>query len=182
MKKILVAAAIAVSAFAANAAAVTWTVTNVQPSPTAAASAGWLIQLYDAGTTFNYDAAKSGTITALDSTTSYASGTIFRSQSTFGDYAALDPVNVYAVVFDAATVDNAKNFLVSSVVNKSINAAGSPLTIAFGNMASTSTSNQFRNSQWAAASSTPTPDIPEPTSAMLVLLGVAGLALKRKRA
>ena len=48
MKKLLVVAAVALAAAVSQAAAVTWTVNNIQPSPNSAAAAGWLIQLYSA--------------------------------------------------------------------------------------------------------------------------------------
>ena len=179
MKKLLIVAAVALAAVASQAASVTWTVTNIQASPDVAVGAGWLIQIYDAATVFDYDAAKAGTITALDSTTSFSSGTIFRSTSTYGNYAAKDVVDIYAVVFDAATVADAKNYIVSSDVSKTIPDSGAGITIAFGNMAGTATSNYFRNSDWVATGSAP---IPEPTSGLLMLLGMAGLALRRRRA
>ena len=177
MKKLLIAVAIGFAAAISNAAVVNWNVMNIQPSPAATSvGAGWLVQIYSADTVFSYEAAKAGTITALDSATSVASGTIFKASGSFGDYAKSAAVNTYAVVFDAATVDAAKYYIVSAEVDKNINAAGSDLTIGFGNMASTATSNTFRNSSWTAAA------VPEPTSGLLLLLGMAGLALKRKRA
>ena len=174
MKKLLIVAAVALAAVVSQAAAVTWTVNNIQSSPDTAVGAGWLVQIYAAETAFTYDAAKAGTITALDSATSVASGTIFKASNSFGDYAGGAAVNTYAVIFDAGTVDAAKNYIVSDVLNKSISAAGSPLNITFGNMASTASSNMFRNSTWTA--------VPEPTSGLLMLLGMAGLALRRRRA
>ena len=176
MKKLIIAAAIAIAAAVTQAASVSWTVNNIQASPDTSASAGWLVQIYAAGTEFTYEAAKAGTITALDSATSVASGTIFKASGSFGNYNANDPVNTFAVIFDAGTVDAAKNFIVSDVLNKSISAAGANLSIAFGNMAATTTTNMFRNSTWSAAA------VPEPTSGLLILLGMAGLALRRRRA
>ncbi len=176
MKKLIIAAAIALAAIASQAASVTWSINNIQASPANAAAAGWLVALYSSDTAFSFEAAKAGTITALDTTSAVASGTIIKSSSTFGNYSANDPVNTYAVIFDAATIADASYFVVSDTLNKSITAAGSNLTISFGNMASTATSNMFRNASWTAAS------VPEPTSGLLLLLGMAGLALKRKRA
>ena len=176
MKKLLIIAAVALAAVSARAASVTWTVLNIQSSPATEVGAGWLVQLYSADTTFSYDAAKAGTITALDSTTSVASGTIFKSSSTFGNYAANTPVNTYAVIFDAATVADAKYYIVSAELDKTVAASGANLTVGFGNMGATATTNTFRNSSWTAAA------VPEPTSGLLLLLGMAGLALKRKRA
>ena len=179
MKKLLIIAAVAISAAVSQAATVTWTVNNIQASPDTAAAAGWLLQLYSADTTFDYAAAKAGTITALDSTTSIASSTIFKASSTYGSYAANEAFSIYAVIFDAATVADAKNYIVSSTVSKSINAGGSNQTVAFGNMAGTATSNMFLGKTWTATGSAP---VPEPTSGLLMLLGMAGLALRRRRA
>ena len=174
MKKLLIIAAVALSAAASQAASVNWSLNNIQSSPDTAVGAGWLVQVYDASTAFSFDAAKEGSITALASGSSIASGTIFKASGTFGDYAAGAAVNTYAVVFDAGTVADAKNYIVSDVVNKNIAASGANLNLAFGNMASTATSNAFHASTWTA--------VPEPTSGLLLLLGMAGLALKRKRA
>ena len=64
--------------------------------------------------------------------------------------------------------DNGKMF--TSAPKSALAQATSTVTIGFANMAS-----QTQNaSNWAA--------VPEPTSGLLMLLGMAGLALKRKRA
>lgn len=74
--------------------------------------------------------------------------------------------NTYSVYFTIE--DGGKTFTSAA---KSVDAqATATANIAFGNMQS-ATQNA---SNWAA--------VPEPTSGLLMLLGVAGLALKRKRA
>ena len=179
MKKIIIAATLVFSAIASQAASVNWVVNNIQSSPDTTISAGWLVQVYSAATTFSYEAAKDGTITALDSAMGYASGTIFKANDTFGNYSAGDTVGAYLVIFDAATVGDAKNYIVSDALTKTINASGSDLNLSFGNMGGTATSNMFLNSSWTAV---PSESVPEPTSGLLLLLGVAGLALRRRRA
>ena len=78
---------------------------------------------------------------------------------------ALEAGNSYDFYF--VLEDNGKAFT-SAVVAKSAQAT-STVNIAFGNM----TSQTQNASNWAV--------VPEPTSALLLMLGVAGLALKRKR-
>lgn len=84
-------------------------------------------------------------------------------------------VNTFAVIFDTATVTADSNYFVTS-------ASGNVKTVdPSGTASSTFTiANQTTASQaagaWTAAAA------PEPTSGLLLLLGVAGLALKRKRA
>ena len=176
MKKLLVAAAIALVAIASEAASVNWSINNIQSSPNVSAAAGWLVQVFDSGTVYSFDSAKAGTISVLDSAYSIASGTIIRASGSKDGYSAGDAVNIYAVIYDAANIADAKNYIVSDVLSKSINATGSDLNASFGNMASTASTNMFRNSTYTAAA------VPEPTSGPLLLLGMAGLALKRKRA
>ena len=177
MKKLMIALAAVAMAAGAQAAAVTWSVNNIQASPDAAVNDGWIVQIFDAATTYDYEAARAGTITALSSSTAYQSGTIFKATASFGDYGPNTLVNIYAVIYDAASIDGAQNYIVSTQFSKSMPASGSPLSAAFGNMAGTTTGNLFKGQEWQSTGS-----VPEPTSAMLLLLGVAGLALRRKQA
>ena len=94
----------------------------------------------------------------------------------FGDYTAGSAQSFYAVVFDAATIGDVKNFIVSESVEKTFAANGSAQTWAFGNMGLTTSANKFANSSWQAVA------VPEPTSGLLMLVGLAGLALRRRRA
>ena len=176
MKKIMVIAVVALAAVCSKAASVNWNIANVQsPTPGTIASAGWLVEVYQASVTYSYDAAKAGTITAASSSTTFASGTIMRVGGTVTGYSANDAVELYAVVYDAATVADAQNYIVSAVpAGKKIAAGGADLSLAFGNMAATTTANMFYGQSWQS--------VPEPTSGLLLLLGMAGLALKRKRA
>ena len=174
MKKLIIAAAITLAAIVSQAAAVTWTLNNIQSSPDVTVGAGWVVQIYAAGTDYTYDAAKAGTITAINTTASVAAGTIFKASGSVGEYAGGSSVSIFAVIYDADTIAGAKNYIVSADLTKSVNSAGSPLSMGFGNMAGTTTANMFYGKSWTA--------VPEPTSGLLLLLGMAGLALKRKRA
>jgi hypothetical protein len=97
----------------------------------------------------------------------------FLGQATFSG-AAGDSVSAYVVIFDGASVDSSKNMYISEVVTATAPSSGVPGMLTFGEggdmvgMASAGA--------WTASA------VPEPTSGLLLLLGVAGIALKRKRA
>lgn len=158
---------------AANAAAVNWQANAIQSSPDTAVAAGWLVQIYASTVTFDYDSAKAGTITAWNTGATVAAGTTFRATGS-GTQDNGTTVSYYAVIYDASTVAAAKNYIVSDAVAVTTNDAGSAASLPFGAMTATTTANKFLNSSWTA--------VPEPTSGLLMLLGIAGLALKRKRA
>lgn len=152
MKKLLVLATVIVAGLAANAAAFKWTAGNMYGSDP---TAKWT-------STVNLYAMVGDTKTLVDTGTA-ANGTV--ANKTFSSDALVGG-NYYDFFFTIE--DNGKMFT-SQTVNV-LAQATSTATITFGNMAS-ATQNA---SNWAA--------VPEPTSGLLMLLGMAGLALKRKRA
>jgi len=177
MKKLILAGAIAFASAMSYGATATWSVINVQDPAGGYGSTGWLVQVFDTSVDYSYEAAKSGSITALFSATTAAQGTtgmVSVNQSGVGSLSAGDSGAWYAVIYDAGTVDKASHYIVSDDKAWSVNALGKDITVAFGNMTATTTANTFRNSTWQS--------VPEPTSGLLMLLGVAGLALRRKRA
>ena len=173
MKKMMVAAAIAMLGIAVQAATVNWSINAIQSSPDNAVGAGWIVQVFDSSVTFDYAKVASGDITAWINGSTVAAGATFRAAGT----ATMDngtTKNVYAVIYDATSIDSAKNYIVSDVLSLTANAAGSNVLASFGAMTGTTSSNKFQNSSWTA--------VPEPTSGLLMLLGMAGLALRRRRA
>ena len=78
-------------------------------------------------------------------------------------------VSGYVVIVDSAS-DPTKAY-VTEVLSDATKSSGLPANISFGDL--TGTKNA---SAWTAVAA------PEPTSGLLLLLGMAGLALKRKRA
>ena len=136
------------------------------------------MHVFDASVAYDYDSAKAGTISAVGYASSVSSGTIFQAAgSTPDSYAANETVSLYMVIYDAATIADAKNYIVSDEKTVKIAASGANQSMAFGNMAGTTTANMFLGASWQATQS-----IPEPTSGLLLLLGMAGLALRRKQA
>ena len=82
--------------------------------------------------------------------------------------------NWYAVVLDASTTVEAKNFYASEAVPYTlVDGKGSETSINFGDQFDI----MYGNDKWTAVN-----NVPEPTSGLLLLLGVAGLALRRRRA
>ena len=177
MKKIICALAIAVSAFAANAASVTWSGLAGTLATTGDTATTYSVYLVDSSVYASAADAVAGimggnTAGVLSSTAGIAAGTGFRfsvvSGTMNGTYNAGDVINAYAVILDGSTA-NAENYLTTAAKDATVSAAGLA-NFSYGSMASLT---------W---NEVPTADIPEPTSSLLLLLGVAGLALKRKRA
>ena len=172
MKKLMIVLAAIALAGATQAASLTWSILNMQAQ---GVEAGWLVALYDSSTTFDYAKAKDGTLAPLYSGAAYTSGTTIRAgESGVGSYAIGDTASAYAVIFNAATVADATKVMVSDVQSATVGSAGNNITLAFGSMASTGTTNKFRNSTFV--------DAPEPTSGLLMLVGFGALALRRRKA
>ena len=150
MKKLIVLAAVIVAGVVANAASFKWTAGNMYGSDATTKWAG----------TVNLYAIVDDVKTLVDSATT-ANGTV-ANKSFSSD--ALAGGSYYDFFF---TIEDGGKTFTSQTVNVGAQAT-SVATITFGNMAS-ATQNA---SNWAA--------VPEPTSGLLMLLGVAGLALKRK--
>ena len=170
MKKLLVVVAALTIAAVAQASSFKWTAANVYGadgttkftgtaeiyaylSTATLADAVKVADAYVVGGTFKSDAV--GT----------ANGFTYEWADAVGD----KTYNFYFVIedggkeFSSATSD-------PSVIKSGIAAATATTTVGFANMQS-ATQNA---SNWAA--------VPEPTSGLLLILGMAGLALKRKRA
>ena len=172
MKKLMVLMAAVAIATASQAASFKWTGANIYGSDTTTkftgtaeiyaylttatiADAVKVTDAYVVGGTFKSDAA--GT----------ATGFTYDWTGAVGD----KDYNFYFVItdggkeFNSATAD-------PSVIKSGIAAATATTTVGFANMSS-ATQNA---SNWVGEA------VPEPTSGLLMLLGIAGLALKRKRA
>ena len=195
MKKLMMAAAIVCAVASVQAANVTWKAAGIEASTASSAdgyityflmatddtgamnSKLWSIedataaaQAKDASAFASHTipAAKVGTVDTEEAFTISSAkytGSASSWVSTSGDskYGYF-----YAVVFNAETIADATEFLIAGGAE-----ADGSAKLLFG----TATANQSINlaaGAWQA--------IPEPTSGLLMLLGIAGLALKRKRA
>ena len=181
MKKIMVAASAVCMAAFAHAATATWSATNIEYAPghssTTAYSAflidndiGGYSDYADAVAAILADGASAtGVIASKNGLTD--SGTklaLSGAGTTITDngYTAGQSISAMMIIFDAAvdSLDSAKNYMGAAKSPAKFNNSLA-LNAGFGTQASNS---------WVA--------VPEPTSGLLMLLGVAGLALKRKRA
>ena len=151
-------AAILVAGVAANAASFKWTASNIySPTDSTAKLAGVTATLYAYLST-----ADAGTATAVTTATTTSAGAI--SKTFDADLTVGSDYNFYFVIEDSG-----KTFTSTTKANIAAQAT-STSNVAFGSMAS-ATQN---SANWVA--------VPEPTSGLLMLLGMAGLALRRRRA
>ena len=135
-----------------------WSAANVYSSDlTTKLAVGSEVSLYGALVTSE----GVGEFTKLDSFTLTAAGNV--SKTTADIFTADDVYNFY-FTFE----DGGKAYTSATKENVTIKTVGDT-AVAFGNQAS-ATQNA---SNWTA--------VPEPTSGLLMLLGIAGLTLKRKR-
>ena len=176
MKKLMIAAAAAMLGIAANAAAVTWNVAIAEMDSGYSPAVGGIL-LATGGDSWNFafneEGSALGTING-DTTGIFASGTKWTATITAEllkeDYSAGGTfTKTYAFTMPSLTGDPTKDASTLGGLNNDIAAA-----FADASLGALPTVEAAAAQGWAAA--------PEPTSGLLLLIGVAGLALKRKRA
>ena len=180
MKKLIVLAAGAMLAAVTNAAAVGWNMAGAAGytgdaynffiiGENGADSIATITALLDAGNSVDAYAFGSGKIAAN------GTGTVAASAS--GKTLDAGTYESFFVLFDSAspTSGESKYVVVSGASNltKTIAATTANITFASGSAASILSNTDNWKSYGA---------VPEPTSGLLMLLGMAGLALRRKRA
>ena len=193
MKKLMIAVAVISAAVFAQAASVNWTSSNIykygstSASPTSdrmAAGSG-LVYLF-----CSQDFAQSKVTEILSSTTTTAAekdaalkaaainnGIALPSagKANGNDTWVADAgtYNYYMLIFNDTAVKEGGMYVMSALSGDIAWDTSSDAPVGFGNQKDLTTNA----SNWSAVAS-----VPEPTSGLLLLLGVAGLALRRRRA
>ena len=179
MKKIMIVAVAIAMAAMAQAAQVTWSATAIAGTGSTSYYAAFVdvtgmsdvtadsVALALMAGTFEGSLIYDGAATYNASKDQVA--VAFAKKTAYGDYANEQTVSYMTIVFDAANAADAQNYLVTSgetPVTGQFSAAGL-LAVAQGSQA---------GKTWTAVA------VPEPTSGLLMLVGLAGLALRRRRA
>lgn len=181
MKKLVIMAAVAMMAAVVNAAACTWSIAGATTATIKNGSDVWSA----AGTSpmayliLASDAAAVETALAkgsMDTTYAKASVNEFNARGRFSGVAVDLPsasTEYSMVLVYTDKTDASKIWYQFSSATSNASGSDDPMTPAVGASFGATT---FSASGWTAAAA------PEPTSGLLMLLGLAGLALKRKRA
>ena len=198
MKKLMIAAAIVCAAAFAHGATASWLLSDLVDKNGSAAS-GYAYTFTTASTTI--DAVTAALVATTDAATfsaaltslgyvSQLSGSVSSGVYSSGDKVLSEagiPTNtrqqLFSVVIDTATLTDESNWYITGLSNKTKTGASDDAIGAAEYTLSDEGSSTASN--WTAVKAAPEPipgGVPEPTSGLLVLLGVAGLALKRKRA
>lgn len=177
MKKLLIAAAIVCAAAFVQAATVNWGVSGVKNSSGAAPTAGWAVMAF-------YTEAGAGSAAIESAIASKTAGSLAFDTKALtvsfgaGKYGPVDATaagitdtskkyDFYFVVFNDSDATKATEYAMASASNVEYSSMASKFTASGVFSAST---------PWTSTA------VPEPTSGLLMLLGMAGLALRRRRA
>ena len=177
MKKLVTLCMCVAMTAALHAATANWSVTKVYEPGTQTAASGYIGYLFEVSSSITIEnvtaAINDGTFattyasSALANAATTAQGSIIKTG--LGSYdASSGTVSWFTVLFDAGSFDEANNYIVTCAASQTFTSATGAKAASFTNIGTTYT--------WNAMA------VPEPTSGLLMLVGLAGLALRRKRA
>ena len=183
MKKLMIALAAVAMAAGVQAASVYWTATNVYAGNTTDKNSGIAYFLTTSMASVDSWASLSG----ADAFTTALSGKYSWTPGTAGTYSVTSANAVenatlglsdetaytgYLIIFDTATITDESKYFITTTKDFATMSGTSSASLAFGTQ---KTASQAA-ANWSSVS------VPEPTSGLLMLLGMAGLALRRRRA
>ena len=189
MKKLMIALAAVAVGIAANAASISWATTKGylydgtgdSASKLTSGTAYLVLSTYAQSDLVSLFASNDGnaatTLTALQEKTQYlGTGAIGENARVTGSgtTSATDSITAYFVVF------NGNNMYISDTATSDYDGLAQAHDLTFGTSMTASSKalpsdGAYSGAGWYTA-------VPEPTSGLLMLLGMAGLALRRKRA
>ena len=181
MKKLIIAAAMVGVAVFAQAATVNWTISGVKDADGNAPTAGWAVMAFytevGAGSSAIESAINAGTASSLAFDTQSLSVSMKKGKFGPADANAAGITDtsknydIYFVVFNNADATAADKYVMVSDLNKAYSGMDGKYKAA-GDFSTLPA--------WQDISGPTPPVVPEPTTGLLVLLGVAGLALRRR--
>ena len=181
MKKLIIAAAMVCAAAFAQAATVNWGISGVKAEGNTSPTVGWAVMAFytelNAGSAaieaaINSKAAASLAFDTASLSVSMSKGKVAAKDGTAAGITDTSKnYDIYFVVFNNSDATAATKYAMVSDLNKEYSSLDGKYTA--GGAFSSSTA-------WTEISGPTPPVIPEPTTGLLVLLGVAGLALRRR--
>lgn len=176
MRKLIIAASVALTGFALSAATCSWSVWGgLYEMGSTTEADGYLVYFFDNAA---YSSANAKTALAAGDFSFLTNGFEAEYLSSAGDAEANDvgnfgnayTIDSYMVVFNAGTTADATHAYVSSAAEMASGTTGA--AGQFANIEFSAQTGMQSAGNWTA--------VPEPTSGLLMLLGMAGLALRRR--
>ena len=182
MKKMIIALGAVVFAASVQAAAVYWTATNVYAGNTTDKASGVAYFVTTSMATVD----SWGSLSSAAQFQEALAGAYSWTPTTAGTYSVGSSAAVanstlgladstaytgYLIVFDTATITDASKYYITGTKDFTTYTGTSNVSVAFG----TQKTNSQNAANWTAV-------VPEPTSGLLMLVGLGALALRRRRA
>ena len=188
MKKFMIAAAIACAAAFSQAASVQWSCTNVYKGNATEKSTG-VAYLMMASSVADFSKLAGKGVNAINNALAAALVSykpteaglygLTKENAELGLNDSSSYGNAYLVIFDTETVTDASKFYITAEKALETLEGDNVSKMLFASQASKSK----LAANWNSVAGQPGPEpMPEPTSGLMLLLGMAGLALRRRRA